>query len=48
MSKYEKELLVNNWAQTWKAAGGKTMLVYDTEGKQVASLSLLQGIIIRD
>src|SRR5918995_5201069 len=47
MKKYEKELLVNSWAQTWKAVGGKTMFVYDTEGKQVASLSLLQGIIVR-
>ena len=48
MKKYEKELLVNHWAQTWKTAGGRTMFVYDTEGKQVASLSLLQGIIVRD
>jgi hypothetical protein len=48
MKKYEKELLVNDWAQTWKAAGGKSMFVYDTERKQVASLSLLQGIIVRD
>ena len=48
MKKYEKELLVNHWAQTWKTAGGKSMFVYDTEGKQVASLSLLQGIIVRD
>ena len=48
MKKYEKELLVNNLAQTWKAVGGKTMFVYDTKGKQVASLSLLQGIIVRD
>ena len=35
MKKYEKESLVNNWAQTWMSAGGKTMFVYDIEGKQV-------------
>ena len=41
LKKSEKELLVNNWAQTWKAAGGKALFVYDSEGKQVASLSVL-------
>jgi hypothetical protein len=48
MKKYEKELLVNNWAQTWMAAGGRTMFVYDSEGKQVASLSVLHRAIVRD
>ena len=48
IKKYEKELLVNNWAQTWMAAGGKTMFVYDIERKQVASVSLLNGAIVKD
>ena len=48
LKKSEKELLVNSWAQTWKAAGGKIMFVYDIERKQVASLSLLNGAIVKD
>ena len=48
MKKYEKELLVNNWTQTWKAAGGKTMFVYDSKGKEVASLSVLHRAVVKD
>ena len=47
MKKYQKELLVNNWAQTWMAAGGRNMFVYDSEGKQVAS-SVLHRAIVKD
>ena len=48
MKKYEKELLVNNWAQTWMAAGGKTMFVYNSKGKEVASLSVLHRAVVKD